>query len=147
MKTLFDKATADELIQRISKLDENSKAQWGKMTVYQMMKHCTMWDELLTGERKSKRMFLGRLFGKMVLKNMLKDEKQMARNAPTVPGYSIKDHGDVLAEKKKWLTMMEKYPRFSNVDFVHPFFGKMTKEQLGYLAYKHIDHHLRQFNC
>jgi hypothetical protein len=147
MKTLFDKATADELIQRISKLDENSKAQWGKMTVYQMMKHCTMWDELILGERKSKRMFLGRLFGKMVLKNLLKDENPMARNAPTVPGFSIKDDGDVLAEKKKWLTNMEKHTRFSNVDFVHPFFGKMTKEQIGYLAYKHIDHHLRQFNC
>jgi len=29
---------------------------------------------------------------------------------------------------------------------MHPFFGKMTKEQVGYLAYKHTDHHLWQFN-
>jgi len=35
---------------------------------------------------------------------------------------------------------------FPDYSFVHPFFGKMTKEQIGYHAYKHIDHHLRQFN-
>lgn len=32
-------------------------------------------------------------------------------------------------------------------DFMHPFFGKITREQIGYLAYKHDDHHLRQFNA
>jgi hypothetical protein len=81
------------------------------------------------------------------LKNLLKDEKPMGRNAPTVPGFSITGDGDVLSEKKKWIAMVEEHARFSNVDFVHPFFGKMTKGQIGYLAYKHTDHHLRQFNC
>jgi hypothetical protein len=32
MKTIFDDATRDELIQRINSLDEHKKAQWGKMT-------------------------------------------------------------------------------------------------------------------
>jgi hypothetical protein len=147
MKTIFEKTTTDELIRRISMLNENSKAQWGKMTVYQMLKHCTLWEEMLSGEKKFKRMFLGRLFGKMALKSLIKDEKPMSRNMSTVPGFSITDHGDVLSEKKKWIAMVEEHARFSNVDFVHPFFGKMTKEQIGYLAYKHTDHHLRQFNC
>jgi hypothetical protein len=29
----------------------------------------------------------------------------------------------------------------------NPFFGPLTKAQWGALAYKHIDHHLRQFGC
>jgi hypothetical protein len=29
---------------------------------------------------------------------------------------------------------------------VHPFFGKLTAEQAGRIAYKRIDHHLSQFN-
>jgi hypothetical protein len=147
MKTIFDERTTDELISRISKLNENSKAQWGKMTIYQMLKHNTLWEEMISGEKKCKRMFLGRLFGKMVLKNFIKDEKPMDRNMPTVPGFAITGQGDVLSEKKKWIDMVKEHVRFSNADFVHPFFGKMTKEQIGYLAYKHYDHHLRQFNC
>jgi hypothetical protein len=147
MKSIFDEATNEELIRRINMLNENTKAQWGKMTVYQMLKHCTLWEEMISGDKKFKRMFLGRLFGKIALKNLLKDERPMGRNSPTVPGFSIKGHGDVLSEKKKWISMVEGHARFSNVDFVHPFFGKMSKEQIGYLAYKHTDHHLRQFNC
>jgi hypothetical protein len=147
MKTIFEDSTTDELIRRINMLDEHSKAQWGKMTVYQMLKHCTLWEEMISGDKKFKRMFLGRLFGKIALKNLIKDEKPMGRNAPTVPGFSITGDGDVLAEKKKWIAMVAGHARFSNVGFVHPFFGKMTKEQIGYLAYKHTDHHLRQFNC
>jgi hypothetical protein len=147
MKSIFDKATNAELIRRIGMLNENSKAQWGKMSVYQMLKHCTLWEEMISGEKKFKRMSLGRLFGKIALKSLIKDEKPMRHNVPTVPEFNITDHGDIMAEKKKWLAMMQAHERFSNENIVHPFFGKMTKEQTGYLGYKHIDHHLRQFNC
>jgi Protein of unknown function (DUF1569) len=147
MKTIFDKATTDELVHRISMLDENSKALWGKMTVYQMIKHCTLWEEMLVSEKKYKRMFIGRLLGKAILKRIIKDEKPMLRNARTVPGFSITDDGNVQTEKNKWIAQVKEHAHFSNVNFVHPFFGKMTKEQIGLLVYKHIDHHLRQFNC
>jgi hypothetical protein len=147
MKSIFEESTTNELIGRISMLKENSKAQWGKMDVYQMLKHCTLWEEMITGKMKTKRVFLGRLFGKMALRNMIKDEKPLNRNMPTVPGFSIRDHRDVLSEKNKWIALVKEHAQFSNNDFVHPFFGKMTKEQIGLLAYKHTDHHLRQFNC
>jgi hypothetical protein len=39
MKTIFDKATRDELTARINMLTENSGPNWGKMNVYQMLKH------------------------------------------------------------------------------------------------------------
>ncbi len=53
--------------------------------------------------------------------------------------------GNVFFEKEKWMALIEEYPRFTNNDYVRWFFGKMTKEQVGYFVYKHIDHHLRQF--
>lgn len=147
MKTIFDEATRDELITRINTLDENSKALWGKMNVYQMLKHCTLSEDMIAGKKKFKRMFIGRLFGKMALKGMLKNDSPIARNSPTVPGFKIEEtDGDVLAEKAKWIAMIGEHVNFPHTYFVHPFFGKMTKEQLGYFAYKHIDHHLRQFN-
>ena len=145
MKTIFDPATRNELIARISSLNENSTAQWGKMNVYQMVKHCISFEEMALGKKKYKRKFIGYLFGKMALRNVMKDEKPLARNTPTLPELRIKDNGNVLDQKVKWISLIEEYSRFSNYDFVHPFFGKMTKEQIGYMAYKHIDHHLRQF--
>ncbi|HTI07245.1 MAG TPA: DUF1569 domain-containing protein [Puia sp.] len=147
MKTIFDKSTRDELINRIHKLNENSKAEWGKMNVYQMLKHNTLWDEMMTGKKKYKQAFIGRLFGKMALKGVLKDEKPLRRNTPTVPEFRVTGNGDVLSEKTKWITQIEGYAHFSNPDFIHPFFGRMTREQIGQMAYKHADHHLRQFNC
>ncbi|HMH22999.1 MAG TPA: DUF1569 domain-containing protein [Puia sp.] len=147
MKTIFDKATRDELIARIKTLNENSKPQWGKMNIYQMLKHYVLWDEWISGKKTYKRQFLGRLFGKMALKSVLKDDRPMMRNAITYPEFKIKEkNGDVEAEKAKWITQTEGHAHFSNPGFVHTFFGKMTKAQIGYLAYKHADHHLRQFN-
>jgi hypothetical protein len=146
MKTIFDPATRNELIARISSLNENSTAQWGKMNVYQMVKHCAAFEEMALGKKKYKRKFIGYLFGKMALRNVMKDEKPLARNTPTLPELIIKENGNISDQKANWIALIEEYAHFSNHNFVHPFFGKMTKEQIGYMAYKHTDHHLRQFN-
>ncbi len=146
MKTIFDKLTRDELIGRINALNENSSAQWGKMNVSQMLKHCVQWEEMILCRRKYKQSFIGKLFGKSGLESMLKDDSIFKRNMPTVPGFRIKENGNVETEKKKWIALMEEHTHVSNPDFIHPFFGKMTKEQIGRLAYKHTDHHLGQFN-
>lgn len=146
MKTVFDNSTRDELIARINSLNENSKAQWGKMNVSQMLRHCTQWDEMALGKKKYKQSFIGKLFGKTALKAMLKDEP-MKKNLPTVPSFKIKENSDVAEEKKKWIQLLKEYQHFSNHGFIHPFFGAMTKEHTGYVVYKHSDHHLKQFNC
>lgn len=145
MNSVFDKLIRDNLITRIKTLNENSKAQWGKMNVSQMMKHCTQWDEMAMGKKKYKQSFIGKLFGKRALKNMMKDEP-MKKNLPTVSSFKIKGNPDFTEEKTKWLNLLIEYEDISEDGFVHPFFGSITKEQTGYMVYKHIDHHLRQFN-
>ena len=147
MKTIFDETTREELINRIKTLDENSTAQWGKMNVCQMLKHCILADGLYLGKSHHKRVFLGRLIGRMALNGLLKNEEPMRRNSPTSNAFKVKEtDGNVFVEKAKWISVIKEYESFDNPDFVHWFFGKMTKEQIGYLAYKHADHHLRQFN-
>jgi hypothetical protein len=147
MKTIFDKTARNELINRINSLNENSTPQWGKMNAYQMTKHCTLWEEMLSGEIKCKQAFIGRLFGKMALKGLLKDESPLRRSTPTSPELKVAESdGDIAAQKAKWIALIEKNAQAPK-GFLHPFFGQMTSEQVGYLAYKHIDHHLRQFNC
>lgn len=146
MKTVFDTATREELIRRIHSLNENSPAQWGKMNVGQMLKHCTQWDEMALGKRKYKQSFMGKLFGKMALKDMLKDTP-IKKGLPTVPTFKIRENCNVTEEKEKWIRSIGEYEQFSNDGFIHPFFGAMTKAHTGLVMYKHADHHLRQFGA
>ena len=146
MKSVLDASTREELIQRINTINENSKAQWGKMNAYQMLKHCCMWDEMVHNNKMGKRVFIGRIIGRMALKSVLKDETPLGKNSPTLPQLIIKENGDIEAEKAKWISLIKRYENYSNNDFVHPFFGSMNREQTGRFAYKHTDHHLRQFN-
>jgi hypothetical protein len=150
MKTVFDQGTREQLIIRINSLNENSLAQWGRMNVFQMLKHCTRWEEMIHHNKRYKRPFIGLLLGKVFLKNEMKDERPMRRNSPTIPELRITEtSGDIESEKRKWVSLINGYAHYSIPDksFIHPFFGRMTKEQIGYHAYKHTDHHLRQFNC
>ena len=94
-----------------------------------------------------KQSFLGKIFGKSVLRNMVKDEKPLDKNIPTSAQFKVKEtEGDFEVEKLKWVTLTNAYENFNNPNFIHDFFGIMTKEQIGILVYKHTDHHLRQFN-
>jgi hypothetical protein len=71
----------------------------------------------------------------------------MKKNLPTVSSFIIKGNSDVAEEKKKWIELLHGYASFSNDGFIHPFFGAMTKENTGYVVYKHADHHLKQFGA
>ena len=86
--------------------------------------------------------------GKLLLKSEIKDDRKMVQNTPTVSELKVKElNFDFEVEKQKWILLIKESIYASTADFVHPFFGKMTKEQIGIHHYKHIDHHLRQFNC
>jgi hypothetical protein len=148
MKRIFDESTRQELIHRINRLDEGSKAHWGKMNVYQMAKHCTLWDEWVLGTHSPeyKQSFIGLLFGKMALKSSVGDSRPMKRNMPA-GNLAVKENGgNIEQQKQKWIARVNEYANFSNPRFIHDFFGKMTQEEIGIFAYKHADHHLRQFN-
>lgn len=149
MKTIFDQEVREELIQRINGLNEDAQAQWGTMNLYQMMKHCTNWEKWMQGKGNPpyKQVFIGKIFGKIALKRMIRDDKPLDKGVPTSAQFKIQETGgDIPAEKKKWTILIESCEHYSNPGFVHDFFGKMTKEQVGLLVYKHNDHHLRQFN-
>ncbi|MEX0778101.1 MAG: DUF1569 domain-containing protein [Balneolales bacterium] len=147
MKTIFDKPTREVLISRINSLNRNSNAQWGKMNISQMVRHCTLWDEMALGKTKLKQVFVGRLFGKMALKSMIKDEKPLQRNIGSLPELIIiEPSGDLEILKKQWITSLEEYAYLNDDhEFIHSFFGKLNKKQTGLLVYKHTSHHLRQF--
>jgi len=148
MKTIFDKTARQELISRINALNESCVSEWGKMNIYQMVRHCSIWEEWILGVNKPKYKlaFIGFIFGKIALRGIMKDDGPLRRNTPTTDAFKVKETtGDIESEKRKWIALIEKYEYYSNPEFIHDFFGKMTRDEVGVLAYKHTDHHLRQF--
>lgn len=147
MKTIFDQTTREELIKRVENLTENSPRQWGKMNVFQMVQHCALCDEMYLGKKAYKRSLLGYLLGRIALQQLMKDDKPKAKNSPTKSDFkNLEVSGDFKTEKARWLALIGEYEHFNNPNFSHWFYGKMTTEQVGISVYKHIDHHLRQFN-
>lgn len=72
--------------------------------------------------------------------------KPFGKSSPTAPLLkTTSESGDIEAQKKEWIRKLEKYNEFNDSGFVHPFFGKMTRDEIGRFVYKHNDHHLRQF--
>ncbi|MEM8486979.1 MAG: DUF1569 domain-containing protein [Bacteroidota bacterium] len=150
MKTIFDQGAIAALANRINNLDYATPAQWGKMDVGQMMRHCTENDRMLLRQKSFKRLLIGRLIGKAVLRSSIADDTPLKKNSPTHPDLKIKQFVDPAQEKAVWLSLLAQYSQLDTQtfdNFVHPFFGRMNKEEVGIFAYKHIDHHLRQFSA
>lgn len=149
MKTIFDYETRESVIGRIHLLKEDSKPQWGKMSVCRMLQHCIRYEKMMQGKVSYKRNLLGYLFGKSALKeDFLKDDSPIKKNTPTLRQLRIKkDNGDFNTNKAEWIRLVKSYHHFQPIQIVHPFFGKLSPKQVGFLVFKHIDHHLKQFNC
>jgi Protein of unknown function (DUF1569) len=148
VKTIFDEATRDEVIQRIASLDERSAANWGKMNISQMLRHCALYEEMILRGHNQRQTLVGRIVGKRVLRDFIKDERPIKRNLPTLAQLRVSESGgDINLLKDRWISLIREFGRYSEPHFTHPFFGTMTKEQVGRLGYKHTDHHLRQFGA
>ena len=148
MKSIFDASTVSNFSKRIDKLNNGQSAIWGKMSAYQMLRHCVLSEHMYLGDNSYNRLFIGKLFGKMALKSILKDDSPLKKNQPTHPEFKIVGEGDITPLQKDWKELLKRYletPDKSFSGFIHPFFGPMSKEQIGQYVYKHTDHHLRQF--
>ena len=148
MPQLFDAVTATQITSRIDLLNANAQPHWGKMNVTQMMAHCSVTFENFFGERKVKRGIMSYLFGKIAKKTAFKEGKEFGKNLPTAREYKIVNAGDLQHEKTRLKNLIHRFsvlgPTMEKVS-EHPFFGKLTAQEWATLAYKHLDHHLRQF--
>jgi len=147
MKTVLDPDVRGELIARIGGLSASDRALWGKMDVGQMVKHCVLSQEWFLQGRRMKGIFLGRLIGRTIFKKVMSSEL-MRKNSPSLIELVFKyAYIDLDREKGLLIVLVKEYEMYAYPadGFVHPFFGLMTREQIGEFVYKHLHHHLRQF--
>jgi len=149
MKSLFDTDTQQEILARIEKLNENKSANWGKMSVDQMLKHCQAPLDVAIGNKElnSKIGFMKKLLFKAFKPTMYND-KLWNQNIPTAREYVITQNHDFDTEKKQLENVINEFCTLKTKNNwpKHPFFGDFTTEQWGKLQYKHLDHHFRQFD-
>lgn len=148
MKSLFESETHQDILNRIEKLNENSKANWGKMNVGQMLKHCQLPIEIALGKQEMKGNISG--FKKFIFKffkPMMYNDKPWKHNIQTPKQFVITGDYDFSLEKEKLVILINEFAdKKDNTNWpVHPIFGTFTTEQRGKMQYKHLDHHLTQF--
>ena len=147
MSSIFDLKHADHLIERIARLTPESKGQWGKMFVDQMLAHCQQPLRVAVGELKPKRSFIGLLIGPTVKKKLV-STKPWDKDMPTDKNFIILDRRKFDEERRKLTELVRRFSAGGPEGLFqapHPFFGKLTTKEWDALMRNHLDHHLRQF--
>lgn len=149
IKNIFDKQITEEIINRIQKLNPNSKPLWGKMSVDQMLAHCnvtyqyTFQPQLFKKPNPFKKFLL-----KSVIKKIVVSPKPYQKNGRTAPDFIITGTKDFEKEKLILIQNINKTQQLGakHFDGLENFsFGKMTAEQWNTMFYKHLEHHLSEF--
>ncbi|MEP6596807.1 MAG: DUF1569 domain-containing protein, partial [Ginsengibacter sp.] len=131
--------------ERINKLSARSQPQWGQMNTAQMLAHLQQPIGVAEGTHKLTRTLFARIVGPMV-KSMIYNDKPFKRNLPTDKSFVMTSYEkDFEKEKQNLVTMINNFKEENIVNELHPFFGKLSKEQWSKGTYKHLEHHLPQF--
>ena len=147
-KNLFDKTTAEDIIARTRLLQADSKGNWGTMNATEMLLHCNkanqqIFDDTEMDYKKStlKQQVL-KFLSLYIVPQFPKNIKGAAKNDTRG-----KINPEAFEEqKRKFIETIQKFPdRKGPIKLMHPAFGRLSTKQWGIAAWKHMDHHLRQF--
>ncbi|HEV3419394.1 MAG TPA: DUF1569 domain-containing protein [Candidatus Acidoferrum sp.] len=149
MKNLFEPARAQEVKERLARLQPDSQRQWGQMNPAQALAHCTAAMDIAMGKTSpSPRVFIGRLLGPLVKKSLLVKGEPMRRNATTEKNCLVTDERDFAVERQRLRESIDHFVAGGPgicTNQPHFFFGPLTPVEWAALMYQHLDHHLRQF--
>ena len=133
------------LKERARRLTPATVAKWGKMNAPQMVAHLTNSMHMATGVLPVRgRRHPARLFP---LKQLLIYVLPWAKGLPTATELISRAPEAIEGEIEAFSAAVDDFaarPR----DYAwpaHPLFGSMSRRDWGALAYRHCDHHLRQF--
>lgn len=150
LPNIFTKEVSEQVIGRINSLTAETKAQWGSMTVDQMLAHCSVSYEMALDNTHKKPGGFARFMLKLFVKGMVVNEKPYGKSGRTAPAFLITDHRNFENEKNRLVNYIRKTAELGESHFDGKeslSFGTLTKTEWNNLFYKHIDHHLKQFGA
>jgi Protein of unknown function (DUF1569) len=148
LPNIFTKEVSDVMIQRINALTPTNTAQWGKMSVDQMLAHCNVTYEMTYENLHPKPNFLMGIIMKAFVKKIVVNDEPYKHNGQTAPAFIIKGNKDFDAEKARLIGYIQKTVTHGAPSFEQKeshSFGALSKEEWNNMFYKHLNHHLTQF--
>jgi hypothetical protein len=149
IKNVFNQNDVAEIIERINNLSPESQAQWGKMSLGQMLAHCNItYEYVFEPDKHKKTGAFVKFMLKLFVKKKVVNEVIYKQNSPTAPDFIIKDEKNFEEEKVRLIDFVNRALEtgadyFDNLES-HSF-GRLNKKEWNNMFYKHLDHHLRQF--
>lgn len=148
LPNIFTKTVSDQVIARINTLTPETKAQWGKMTVDQMLAHCNVTYEMAYEDKHKKPGGFAKFMLKLFVKGVVVNEKPYKKNSRTGPTFLISDKRNFENEKTRLINYINKTVELGENHFEGKesnSFGVLNKTEWNNQFYKHLDHHLSQF--
>lgn len=145
MNSLFDPEARGRVVARVGRLTPGAVRQWGQMSVAEVQVHLAGQLRMALGELPvaPKRVPLRY----PVLKQLAVYWLPWPKGAPTAPELRATPPAEWESDRAALLELIERFaargPREKWPD--HPAFGRLSGRAWGVLAYRHLDHHLRQF--
>ena len=150
VKNIFAPETLTELENRIRSLTPTSTPLWGKMSIAQMLAHCSLVFEYNNGMRKAGVNPLMKFLLAGLMRKTIAGPKPYRRNSPTATYFRVTDAKEFEVEQLRLLRNAREYSlggpgQALKID--HAWLGKMSAEEWSTAMYKHLDHHLQQFGA
>lgn len=145
---IFTKEVTDQVVARIQRLTPETRPQWGKMNVAQMLAHVSVSYEMVFTDKHPKPGAFKRWLLKTFVKETVVGEKPYKRNSPTAPAFLITDERDFAAEQRRLIDYLWRIQSLGQAAFQgreSNSFGELTSDEWNTMFYKHLDHHLTQF--
>jgi len=148
MRSILIEKDREALGRRIASLTPAASARWGRMTVDRMLAHLSQSARMALGELPV-RPRGKRAFQVFPLKHLILYVFPFPKGAPTAPELLAAPPATVEDEKRALVDLLARLGRGPREGSgpTHPLFGPLSREEWGALAYKHSDHHLRQFGA
>ena len=145
MKSLWQEPVRQEVLDRLTRLSPAHRPAWGRFTAPQMVAHVADALRMAFGDlpTASKRLPLRH----PPLKQFVICWMPFPKSAPTARELVSRPPGEWDAELAACRALVERFGREApgRAWPAHPAFGRMSARQWGVVAYRHLDHHLRQF--
>lgn len=146
-KNLLYKNSAQSIIKRVGGLYPDRTNLWGAMNATEMLLHCNSCNrEIFEGKRgnskTSLKQYLLRIIALYIAPNFTKGRASEPKHITK----GKVSHENFEKARSEFIQLIEHFPLNQQVlTLTHPAFGNISTKQWGIAAYKHMDHHLRQF--
>jgi hypothetical protein len=145
--TIWDPSCRERLLARFDKLTPERRPVWGRMTYAQMMAHVADPMKAAMGEKVVAAK--PSLLTNPIVRHMIIFRMPWPKGAPTAPEFVHAEEPDFKASLALLRATVEQFAATGEHGRrePHPLFGALSHKAWGRLAYRHLDHHLRQFGA